>query len=99
LQDISLNQFSAREFQSIQANNSIFTAENNISRFSLGARRMEGKCLNGDTLKILEYFYFSLSEAEIKVIASFCHDDTMIASGIDMDVFYVDIFVFGGEYS
>ena len=58
---------------------------------------MESQSLNGNSFKIFEYFNFGFLKPEVKVVAALSNNNAMVADGVDVDVFDVDVFVFGGE--
>lgn len=54
---------------------------------------MERQGLDGDAFEILEDLDFGLLESEVEIVATLCDDDTVVADGIEVDVFDVDVFV------
>lgn len=60
LKDIRLDKLTTREFYSIQANYSVLTAENNISRFVLASSRVKCQCFDRYGLEVFQETNFGL---------------------------------------
>jgi hypothetical protein len=58
---------------------------------------VESQSFDGNSFQIFEDFNFGFFKSEIKVVATLSNNNAMVADGVDVNVFDVDVFVFGGE--
>jgi hypothetical protein len=92
-----LHQLPPTNLQPKQANSAILTTKHNIPTLRFGSTRMKTHGLDGHPLQILQNPQLGLFEAQIKVVASFGRNYAMVAFVVEVDVFHLDGFVFGGE--
>jgi hypothetical protein len=58
---------------------------------------VESQSFNCNSFQIFEDFNFGFFKSEVKVVAALSNNNAMVADGVDVNVFDVDVFVFGGE--